>query len=195
MEGTSLTEELIHASFTNSNNLGCNNSSSSSPLFSIFGHQTLGYATCWEILHLHKNWIYDKVISLCHDDMLKKDDNERHQLKKKDGDGVVIIGYLSDNSPDLLLSLLGCIDLTTAYQRYMSTPPQLLPALINVRWMPLEIQRALRVNADKKKKQVTVVDEDDGGDEKKQQRHVTMVLYGQGYEKLARQAVHLLNDE
>ena len=184
MESTSLTEELRHAISSNR--------SSNSPLFSIDGHQNLSYATCWNILHLHKKWLLNQAISLRHDcnDVLttKRDSNDEHrQLHKNEIIIIddVVIGYLADNSPDLLLSLLGCIDLTTRNNEQHDDDdlPLPLPAMINVRWTPLEIQQALRVHH-------ATTDISDGNDE--QRHHVTILLYGEGYEKSAKEAVQLL---
>ena len=174
-DSTSLTEVLQR-----------NSSIGKSPLFSI-GNQTLSYDTCWDILHQHKKWIRNKIISV-HDDAWKKDGYVSSSSSQTEND--IVIGYLADNSPDLLLSMLSCIDLTHCSgnnsssdkcERKEALSP--LPAMINVRWTPLETQRALRVNIDKSKKQAI--------DDK--QHHVTILLYGQGYEESARQAVHLIN--
>lgn len=186
---TSLTEELRHAI--------SNNRSSTSTLFSIGGRQNLSYASCWNILHLHKKWLLNQAISLCHDcnDVLtKRDSNDKHRQLKKNEIIIddVVISYLADNSPDLLLSLLSCIDLTTRNTEQhddndddvmLSSLPLPLPAMINVRWTPLEIQRALRVHH-------ATTDIGDGND--KQRHHVTILIYGEGYEKSAKEAVQLL---
>eukprot|EP00985_Skeletonema_marinoi_P014607 scaffold7421_cov120-Skeletonema_marinoi.AAC.2 len=164
-----------------------NSSIGKSPLFSI-GNQTLSYDTCWDILHQHKKWIRNKIISV-HDDAWKKDECASSSSPSR-LENDIVIGYLADNSPDLLLSMLGCIDLTHCSgnnsssdkcERKEALSP--IPAMINVRWTPLETQRALRVHTDKSKKQAI----DDS------QRNVTILLYGQGYEESARQAVHLIN--
>jgi hypothetical protein len=65
-----------------------------------------------------------------------------------------IIGYLSENSPDLLLSVLACMNWTVSSPSSSSSsldnredsirpPPTILPAMINCRWTSLEITKAL----------------------------------------------------
>ena len=64
-----------------------------------------------------------------------------------------IIGYLSENSPDLLLSVLACMNLTLSSPPSSSSldsssedimkPSIILPAMINCRWTSLEITKAL----------------------------------------------------
>lgn len=164
-----------------------------SPLFSIGDRQHLSYDTSWDILHRHKKWIHNKIISCVRDDAWKKDEDEvASSSPSQPFENNIVIGYLADNSPDLLLSMLGCIDLThcsgnkNSSDKFDALSP--LPAMINVRWTPLEIQRALRVHINetvKKRMRAIVV----------RQRHVTILLYSQGYEETARQAVHLMNDD
>lgn len=158
-----------------------------SPLFSI-GDQTLSYDSCWDALQLHKNWIRNKIRSVRHD-AWKKDGHDVDAQLESD----TVIAYLADNSPDLLLSMMGCIDLTHCSESNSSGDNKCkleealspLPAMINVRWTPLEIQRALRVHTDTNTKQTIDVN----------QSHVTILLYCQGYEETAREAVHLMNSD
>ena len=187
-ESTSLTDALQqHAS---GNNVG-----SSSLLFSIIGrnNQYLSYDTCWDILHIHRKWILNQIISV-RDDAWKKDVHNiilsPSPSQPKDD---VVIAYLADNSPDLLLSLLGCIDLAHCSSNTNNiidnsereeAALSLLPAMINVRWTPLEIQRALRVHNDNNNQTVDC-----------KGRHVTIVLYGEGYEESTMQAVQLMNGD
>jgi acyl-CoA synthetase (AMP-forming)/AMP-acid ligase II len=186
MESSSLTEELQRAS-SSSNNVG-----NSSPLFSI-GKQNLSYEACWDILHLHKKWIRNETKSVC-DDAWKIDGGHNTSSPPSQPKNELVIGYLADNSPDLLLSMLGCIDLAHRSSNNNNSSDNNneceealspLPAMINVRWTPLEIQRALRVYTDNKNKQTVGVE----------RPHVTIILYGQGYEESARQAVHLMNGD
>ena len=162
-----------------------------SPLFSIGDRQYLSYNTSWDILHRHKKWIHNKIISCVRDDAWKNDEHDvASSSPSQPFENNIVIGYLADNSPDLLLSMLGCIDLTHCTGNKNSSDKcdalSPLPAMINVRWTPLEIQRALRVRTNETvKKRKQAIDE--------RQRHVTILLYSQGYEETARQAVHLMN--
>lgn len=183
-ESTALTEALQRS-----------NKDGKSPLFFI-GNQKLSYDSCWDTLQLHKNWIRNKIISVRHDAWKSDGHYVNVVASPSQPENDIVIGYLADNSPDLLLSMLGCIDLThcgvatstgddTCKLEEALSP---LPAMINVRWTPLEIQRALRVHTeDNTKKTKQIIDN--------KQRHVTILLYGQGYEETARQAVHLINGD
>ncbi|KAL7437650.1 hypothetical protein ACHAXM_005741 [Skeletonema potamos] len=182
-DSSSLTVELQHAS---SNNYNVGNAPL---LFSIGNNQSLSYDTCWDIVHLHKKWISNKIIS-ARDDAWKIDEHIKLSSQPKID---VVIGYLADNSPDLLLSMLGCIDLAhcTSTKSNSSDSNECakalspLPAMINVRWTPFEIQQALRVHADNIEKETVDAT----------RLHITIILYGQGYEASARQAVHLMTGD
>lgn len=165
-----------------------------SSLFSIGDRNYLSYDTCWDILHRHKKWIRNKIICV-RDDAWKKDEHVASSPSQP-SENDIVIGYLADNSPDLLLSMLGCIDLTQCSANKNSSDKcdldealSPLPAMINVRWTPLEIQRALRVHTDEnmEKRNQQMMDV--------KQSHVTILLYSQGYEETARQAVHLMNGD
>ena len=88
----------------------------------------------------------------------------------------VIIAYLSDNSADLLLSVLACMNLTLAIS---VSEVSILPAMINGRWTPKEMERALRPSIIR--------------NEETDDIHTTILLYGVGYEEAAREAVRLMN--
>ena len=94
-------------------------------LFTQQKHNNLTYKQSFEIINEHECWLQRTI---------------NHQLNKASYDKIndVIIAYLSDNSPDLLLSVLACIHLTTT----KDTKAQLLPAMLNGRWTPREMERA-----------------------------------------------------
>ena len=152
------------------------------PLFSI-GNQTLSYDKSWNIVHLHKEWIFNKITSVRDDAWNKFGYVQPSPSSLQIHD--VVIGYLGDNSPDLLLSMLACIDLAHCTGNKKCERP--LPAMINVRWTPLEIQRALRINTDETTSRKQKVDE--------KKIHITILLFGEGYMESARQAVHFMNGE
>lgn len=141
-------------------------------------HNNLTYKQSFEIINEHECWlqrtINDQLNKASCDDHTKSL-NSNNDIKIND----VIIAYLSDNSPDLLLSVLACIHLTTT----KDTKAQLLPAMLNGRWTPREMERALKpslamINNNKK---------DTNG------IYMTIVLYGVGYENVANDAVRLMN--
>ena len=163
----SLTQQLRH----------CNTTSSLDDSI-LFHHQSvstknLTYKQCFEIINEHENWllstIHTQLQSLpyihTNNSIILKDNS-----KIKD----VIIGYLSDNVPDLLLSMLACINLTSTL-----ADSKVLPAMINARWTPKEIEKALSPS--------TSDTESDGT------HHVTIVLYGEGYEQTAKESVQLMS--
>lgn len=104
----------------------------------------------------------------------------------------VVVGYLVDNSPDLLLSILGCIDLTTTCNDETTT---ILPAMINVRWTPLEMKRALSSSLSTNNNDGQYNNSRYDGIDDDQRSHATIILYGRSYEDTAKEAVRLMNDD
>ena len=87
----------------------------------------------------------------------------------------VVVAYLADNSPDLFLSLLACMGLAVRHHNDIgdcdTAKVRVLPAMINTRWTPAEIERAIGVT--------------DG-------ESLTLLVYGEGYEEVANDTVGLL---
>lgn len=106
---------------------------------------------------------------------------------------LLLRGYLADNSPDLLLSVLACMDLTidtatvaaaAGVAKRDNGVAKVIPAMINVRWTPREMERALHP---------TLGNDGCSNNNDLQHDHVTIVLYGLGYEHAAKEAVRLMN--
>jgi len=164
----------------------CNTSSDDSILFHHqavptnkrrrHNNDNLTYKQCFEIINEHERWlvstIHTQLQSYIHDATNKNSSIKLNDFEVKD----VIIGYLSNNEPDLLLSMLACINLTTTTSEDST---KVLPAMINARWTPKEIMKALSPSASSAERNGT--------------HHVTIVLYGEGYEQTAKQAVQLMN--
>eukprot|EP00571_Detonula_confervacea_P003692 CAMPEP_0172316188 /NCGR_PEP_ID=MMETSP1058-20130122/27500_1 /TAXON_ID=83371 /ORGANISM="Detonula confervacea, Strain CCMP 353" /LENGTH=749 /DNA_ID=CAMNT_0013030445 /DNA_START=159 /DNA_END=2408 /DNA_ORIENTATION=+ len=134
-------------------------------------HRLMTYKQCWQIVAEHERWLQTTI----HD-----------QKQKQHASTDAVIGYLADNSPDLLLSVLACMNLTITTSAGSGGGAQeavtkVLPAMINVRWTPHEMERALRPS------------HDCSNNENDRQHHVTIVLYGLGYERAAKEAVRLMN--
>ena len=92
---------------------------------------------------------------------------------------VVVVAYLADNSPDLFLSLLACMSLTVSPNNDIGDTAKaraLLPAMINTRWTPTEIEQAIGTT--------------DGV-----HASWTLFVYGEGYEETANEAAGLLRSK
>ena len=136
----------------------------------------LTYGECLDMISEHERWLVDTIRhQLSPTDLRprRRDDGGGPQDAVEDVD--VVVGYLSDNSPDLLLSVLACAGLalpskassiiatkTTKVTTRTTTGPRLLPAMIHCRWTPAEVERALRPHNDGEDDNEDD-DEDDGG--------------------------------
>ena len=135
---------------------------------------SLTYKQCFQIIiPEHEQWLQSTIMrqQLRHEQ--NNDYARTNNTKVKD----VIIAYLSDNSADLLLSVLACMNLTLAIS---VSEVSILPAMINGRWTPKEMERALRPS---------IIRNEETND-----IHTTVLLYGVGYEEAAREAVRLMNE-
>ncbi|KAL7512559.1 hypothetical protein ACHAXN_009600 [Cyclotella atomus] len=169
---TTLTDHLKHK--TQSNN-------AASPAFFISqsengngtvangkNYQILTYDDCWDIVDQQKRWLLKEIHQVTRDVAAN---DQAHQD--------VIVGYLSDNSPNLLTSLLGCIDLTKL--DFPNALNGIIPAMMNVRWTPLEIARVLSPKQNSSG--------DDNTTNHSSTSFVTILLYGDRYEKGAAEAI------
>lgn len=153
---TTLASPAFHISGCDGNN-ECSNSEHS---------QIISHQECWTIVDRHTDWLLQMIQQV----LAETGD---HNETPKD----MIIFYLSDNSADLLMNLLACIDLTERHFSNMTNV--ILPAMMNVRWTPLEISRVLNPNDTKGTNASTLF--------------VTAILYGVGYEKTAAEAITHMN--
>ncbi|EJK54032.1 hypothetical protein THAOC_26417 [Thalassiosira oceanica] len=95
----------------------------------------------------------------------------------------VAVAYPADNSPDLFLSLLACMSLTVRPHNNDigdgdTAKVRVLPAMINTRWTPTEIERAIGTT--------------DGMHTCNEVESLTLLVYGRGYEQRANDTVGLL---
>jgi len=127
--------------------------------------QIITHQECWAIVDRQKDWLLKMIQQV----LVEIGD---YNQNPKD----IIIAYLSDNSPDLLMNLLACIDLTERHFSNMTNV--ILPAMMNVRWTPVEISRVL--NPTTKGTNGSTL-------------FVTTLLYGYGYEKAAAEAIMHMN--
>mmetsp|Transcript_23174 Transcript_23174/g.41394 ORF Transcript_23174/g.41394 Transcript_23174/m.41394 type:complete len:748 (-) Transcript_23174:39-2282(-) len=170
--------------------------------------QYLTYKQCWNIVEEHQQWLETNIIRqqrsiILEDSAANTTDTSTHHHLTTTANTTrirdVVIGYLADNSPDLLLSVLACTNISSPSSPSspsslgisgISEGPKVLPAMINVRWTPSEMERALRPtrhyyaasNGDTR---------GDGGS--KDDVHVTILLYGLGYERAAEETVRRMN--
>lgn len=132
---------------------------SKDPLF-ILPHTELSYQTCWSIASDHREWIQNQI---------------RHHFNEAEYaiDIDIVVAYLAPNSPDLLLSMIGCLDIASSPSRFITA------AMLNTRWTTGEIARVLEVN-----------DQPQMGEGVLSiQKHATVILYGSEYSQCAKESV------
>ena len=92
----------------------------------------------------------------------------------------IVVAYLAANSPDYLLSVLACTVVDLDVDVGTTINARVRPALLNYRWTDEEISRALRVQ------------EPNGASgpiAMTPTKHVTILLYGDQFEQIARKVV------
>ena len=156
---------------------------------------SFSYAVCWGAVDHHRAWLKTQVAREIHAAHTRRTSRtasttskseqqvcvRRQQHRHHHADDTasahaahaveVVVAYLAANSPDYLLSALAC----TA----VHVGARVQPALLNYRWTDGEIFRALRV------------EEPNGatGAIATPTEHVTIVLYGDQFEQIARKVV------
>ena len=169
--------------------------------------QYLTYKQCWQIDAEHQQWLETNIIQqqplIILEESAAANDASTHHLttivnmtRIQD----VVIGYLVDNLPDLLLSILACMNLTTAgstdRSSTSSSASSSLPSSLGISkklWgakvlpaMPSEMERALQPHH--------YTDSDDKTRNNcSKDVHVTIVLYGLGYKRVIKEAVQRMN--
>mmetsp|Transcript_30308 Transcript_30308/g.90286 ORF Transcript_30308/g.90286 Transcript_30308/m.90286 type:complete len:861 (-) Transcript_30308:36-2618(-) len=125
--------------------------------------------------------------------------------------GDVVVAYLSGNCPDLLLSALGCTDARVRVAKRAATTERgddfdvvgdvidVRPALLNFRWTPSEIARAVRVHPAADPDAAADGDGDgdvaSDGDRAVPGVRLTLFLYGPGFETEAREAARSIESD
>jgi len=139
----------------------------------------LTYRRCWQLVADHRRWLraaiakQHRAAMMADRGVASSDD----AVEAKD----VVVGYLGNNAPDLLLSALACLQLTADGD--VCPRATVLPAMINGRWTPAEVERALRPRRA----------EDAEDEDCSHGVHVTVLLYGSRYEGAAAEVVWLMN--
>lgn len=148
----------------------------------------ISYGECIDIIANHERWLIDAI----HHDLPPENvvvNENRHNENTTIFDNI-IVGYLSDNSPELLLSVLACIKLTSTVDNTPIRPGKrkmkLLPAMIHCRWTPTEIKQAMHPS-------LSSTNNEGNNTTNHNVRHVTIILYGPGYKHVATEAVRLMN--
>ena len=131
----------------------------------------ISYKEFWNTVDRHIEWLLEKI------HLVISTATSIHGNQSKD----VVIAYLSDNSTNLLANVLSCIDLTQI--NFLDATSGIIPAMMNVRWTPLEIARVLspKQNSNEDNIEMNILTS-----------FVTILLYGDGYEKTAVDAVNFV---
>ncbi|KAL7473312.1 hypothetical protein ACHAXS_013776 [Conticribra weissflogii] len=195
-----------------------------SPLFILPNGQSLSYEESWTIVDRHKNWLHNDVVANTVTSATIPAIATTATAARRVRD--VVIAYLADNSADLLLSMLAAMDLTETQSMKSSSaedvkskgpsrsdihensredrvPIHMTPAMLNSRWTPVEMERALRpfdlyddgCGDNNATKPTTDFAENDCTTNIDGGFHTTILLYGRGYEDTAKETVRLMNSK
>ena len=144
------------------------------------------YQEAYLLSKKYQQWIQNIIIH-CHSNILQDDDNDDIIIVE------IVIAYLSYNTPELLLSILGCMDLgTLEVKGRPKLRTKVRIAMLNTRWSAKEIGQALSV-----KEKIRI---DDGREQQKHQqqhyltKHMTIIIYGDSMLHIAKEACCIINN-
>jgi len=147
-----------------------------SRFFLVAGDRFLNYKDSWKLSECYKLWIRDLILQNC-------ENSCSTELE-------IVVAFLSHNSSECFLAMMGSVaSHYIPYRKFMSKDkhleqdPQIMTAMLNVRWTPVEIARALAVEENS----------NDNDSIERSREYITIVLYGQGMEEKARDACILMN--
>ncbi|OEU22480.1 acetyl-CoA synthetase-like protein [Fragilariopsis cylindrus CCMP1102] len=112
----------------------------------LFAPKILSYDSFGQCLKLHKEWLRNtiknftiRIRSENKNNIEVKKKNDQYDKDDDDDDDDIVVAYISNNSPDMLLSVLACTS---------STLRPAIPALLNTRWTPTEMISSLKSTTD-----------------------------------------------
>jgi acyl-CoA synthetase (AMP-forming)/AMP-acid ligase II len=151
----------------------------------LLAPKILSYDSFGQCLKLHKEWLRNTIQNFII--RIRSENKNNIEVKKKndqyddddDDDNDIVVAYISNNSPDMLLSVLAC------------TSPTLrpaIPALLNTRWTPTEMISSLKSTTDninnrrrRRRRQIyTIILHDNSTLLENAARHVSNGLMGMG---------------
>lgn len=145
-----------------------------SRIFLATGKRFINYKDSWNLSECYRSWIHDLILKQCENSCSI--------------DLEIAVAFLSHNSPECFLAMMGsAANNHCPFRKFKhrgenaGKEPEIMTAMLNVRWTPSEIARAL------------AVDEDLKGNGHDKRGHVTIILYGQGMEEKARDACAFIN--
>ena len=115
----------------------------------LLAPKILSYDSFGQCLKLHKEWLRNTIKNFTI--RIRSENKNNIEVKKKndqydnddddddDDDDDIVVAYISNNSPDMLLSVLACTS---------STLRPAIPALLNTRWTPTEMISSLKSTTD-----------------------------------------------
>ncbi|MGK3739963.1 MAG: acyl-CoA synthetase (AMP-forming)/AMP-acid ligase II [Bacillariaceae sp.] len=139
----------------------------------ILAPKVLSYDSFGQCLILHKEWLQNTIQNFT---TRIRSENKNKNTNTNDDDDDIVVAYISNNSPDMLLSVLAC------------TSPTLrptIPALLNTRWTPAEMISSLKSTTDninnRRRRQIyTIILHDNSTLLENAARHVSNGLMGMG---------------
>ena len=149
------------------------------------------YKTAWEVSFQHAVWIKKNIDIVTTTTSTQSESLLRSQAEFINDEIIVskkrypnvIIAYLSQNCPDLLLSIFGCFHLM------YNMKSNITPAMLNFRWTSKQIAQSLSIDDIE---EYLSLDKDDNVDFNSYE-FVTCLVYGKGLEDKAKDAAIILS--
>ncbi len=133
------------------------------------------YQKALQISRHYQAWIEDLLMN-----ELKK---QQQATAKKSGERVeVVLTFLSHNSPDLILAMIGGMNIPSLFQVRIGNEEvevHVTTAMVNVRWSAVEVSKALAVK--------------ENGNRNGNTRHMTLILHSNELKNIAEESSKIIN--
>ena len=150
----------------------------------------LDYKTALHISNECSRWIANQLEGHCFicTSKIKDASNLFQSDATREANIDIVVAYLSGNSPELVLMIMASLDITISTE--LSSQIKLERAMLNARWTSQEIASVLRVSS------VTASNSHSRQHcpNRGHTHHVTLLLFGDGFEGVAHESVTLLQN-